>query len=105
MLLDDRPCAGLDRTTRLQLRAVSDPCHQMYFAASAMRMTATMTTAAICSQKLLARPLLLSACLSICNHLLRCHCSKVNRLSFFRKMRRSNFAAGASWQAYTEKSR
>jgi hypothetical protein len=43
--------------------------HQMYFAASAIRTSTTITSAAICTQRLLAKPLLLSARVSMCDHL------------------------------------
>jgi hypothetical protein len=43
--------------------------YQMYFAASAIMTIVTTTNAAICTQKLLAKPALLLVCVFICGHL------------------------------------
>jgi hypothetical protein len=63
--LRQRPNLSAGRTMSFATRLGDLVCHQMYFAASAIRPPTAMTNTAICNQTLFAKPLVFLICVSI----------------------------------------
>jgi len=63
--LRQRPDMSAGRTTSFATRLGDLFCHQMYFAAIAIKPPTAMTNTAICTQKLFAKPLVFPICVFI----------------------------------------